>query len=672
MKLALDKIRNLYAAAVCHGPGVCAFRIGYELRKNLGLLKRRFPVRTWSELNLSRWLGVEVEPEDILQKHASNGKLFFFRSQDLPRFNDENTKRRIISDAEEILQNNLRYFFAKSHYLGQEPDWFLNPQTGRHISTDKHWSETAFFDPNVGDIKFIWEPSRFAWAYTLVRAYSVTWLEKYADKFWSLFESWVENNQPNRGPNYACGQECAIRLMAMCFALYGLAAARASSVERKIKLITAIAVHAERIEKNIDFAISTRTNHSLTEAAGLYTTGLLFPEFKDSTRWAELGKKVLTREGLRQIYADGSYIQHSMNYHRLMLQDYLWVMRLGELNGDSFRKEIVSRVTNAVEFLYENQDSDSGEVPNYGANDGSLIIPLNSCDYNDFRPVIQSCWFLVKREKLYENGPWDEDLMWLFGQNASAKPAVKKQRRSMSFSSGGYYTLRGKESWLMCRCHSYRDRVVHVDPLHVDLWADGVNLLRDSGTCGYFMPEEPQLEYYFKSIWAHNTVIVDVASPLKLVSRFTWWPLPKSKLLKFSTEGTCGEWQGENLAYCRSPWKVAHRRHIVFEEDRWEITDEIMGRGKHSVELRWQVAKEAQVICSEPHLIQLSLPEGWRLEVNNSGQMDAVLLRAEPNAGYESPFYGCKVPSATLSVKNNDQLPILFRSIVWHENKSGC
>jgi hypothetical protein len=647
------------------GLDACFFRLGYVFRRKLGLLKRKFPMYSWSELNLSRWLGTQSKPEEIIRRHQSNGRRFFFDGYNLPGITDEQIKRQIISEADEILGNKLRFFSAQSYYMGEEPDWFLNPQTGQRIFPDKHWTEIGYFDANVGDIKFVWEPSRFAWAYTLVRAYSVTGQEIYAEKFWSLFESWLNSNQPNMGPNFVCGQECAIRLMAMCFSLYGLAAAKASSVEKKIKLILAIAFHAERIEKNIGFAISTRTNHSLTEAAGLYTAGILFPEFKDSTRWVKLGKKVLTRDGLRQIFADGSYIQHSMNYHRLMLQDFLWVMRLAELNNDSFSEELISRVTKAVEFLYENQDSHAGRVPNYGANDGALIIPLNTCSYNDFRPVLQSCWYLLKREKLYENGPWDEDLLWLFGSNAVTKPTVKKQRKSTAFSSGGYYTLRSEKSWAMCRCHSYRTRVGHVDPLHVDLWTDGVNLLRDSGSYGYFIPKEPQLEYYFKSVWAHNVVIVDEVEPVQLISRFMWWPLPKSRILKFAHEENRGELMGENTTHCNLFGRITHRRHIIVENDRWEITDQILGQGKHSVELRWQLPEIAQMVSSKPGLIQVGLSKGWRLEVNNNDQMKATILRAESNAGYESLFYGYKKPSATLSIKKEGWLPIVFQTVIW-------
>jgi hypothetical protein len=147
-----------------------------------------------------------------------------------------------------------------------------------------------------------------------------------------------------------------------------------------------------------------------------------------------------------------------------------------------------------------------------------------------------------------------------------------------------------------------------------------------------------------------------------------WWPLPRAKLLKFNTEGSRTEWQGEHLAYSRSPWRVTHRRRVVVEGDKWEITDEVLGQGRHNVELRWQLDSAAVVISSQPQLIQLKLPGGWHLEVTNKGRMESALLRAEPNAGYESPLYGRKVPSATLSAKNTDQLPITFRSVVWKKD----
>jgi len=48
-----------------------------------------------------------------------------------------------------------------------------------------HWTDfetgRVKFD---GDIKFIWEPARFGWAFVLGRAYHVTQDNKYAEAFW--------------------------------------------------------------------------------------------------------------------------------------------------------------------------------------------------------------------------------------------------------------------------------------------------------------------------------------------------------------------------------------------------------------------------------------------------------------------------------------------------------
>lgn len=645
------------------------FRACYGLRGKLGLLKRRFAQTNWSGISFSDLLRTEdgVSIEDFLRAHRGNGRRFFFSGDNLPRFASAEKDKKVTAQAHEILGNRFRYFFDRSYDLGSGPDWLLNPVTGVRAAGDRHWCDINLFDRNVGDIKLVWEPSRFAWAYTLVRAYAATGDEKYPEKFWLLLESWLRSNQPNTGPNYACGQECAIRLMAMCFVFYGFGAAESTSVERLEKLIIAMAVHADRIERNIDFAISTKTNHSLTEAAGLYTAGTLFPEFRRAERWKRLGKDVLEKESRRQIYADGCYIQHSMNYHRLMLQDFLWVFRLAELNGDSFSDEPAGRFEKAVEFLYEMQDGQGGRVPNYGANDGALIVPLNNCDYLDYRPVIQSCRYLVAKERRYESGPWDEDLMWFFGAGALKQPVVHRPRTSHRFDAGGYYTIRNRNSWAMVRCHSYRHRIGHIDLLHVDLWAGGDNLLRDCGTYKYFAPDEPDSEKYFPSIHAHNTVVIDGVPPLESASRFVLFPLPKAKVLKCDAQGGRAEWAGEHYAYARSPWRVVHERRVTADGDRWEITDTLKGSGQHKLELIWHVSDEARLVGRDGGKAELLLPGGWILRVADIGQADYELVRAMAGGG-ESLYYGRRTAGAALVVTGHSGLPATFKTILTKEN----
>ena len=133
-----------------YGPGFLAFRAQYALRRKLGLLKRRFPVAQWSQLSIESWLQADYKerPEDFLEIHKSNGRLFFFASGNLPAFEDE-WKEQAVREAEAIIQNKFRYFFDKSYSLGAGPDWFLNPVTGKRGSPDVHWCDVDLFDPAV-------------------------------------------------------------------------------------------------------------------------------------------------------------------------------------------------------------------------------------------------------------------------------------------------------------------------------------------------------------------------------------------------------------------------------------------------------------------------------------------------------------------------------------------
>jgi len=662
----VQKLKKAFQTARYYGTGFLAFRIKYALQQKTGLLKRKFPTSQWSEIQSDNWLEPGSRDSDFVQVHKLKGGRFFFDMGNPPT-PDKQCQSRIIADAEHILDNKFKYFFDKSYSLGAGPDWFLNPVTNKRAKADRHWCDIDLFDPDVGDIKFVWEPSRFAWAYTLIRAFAATRQDKYAEKFWVLWESWQQANQPNMGPNYACGQECAIRLLAMCFAFYALSDATATTNARGKNLALAIAVHADRIEKNIDFAVSTRTNHSLTEALGLYTAGLLFPEFIHSRDWVALGKKVLTTEGLKQIYTDGSYIQHSMNYHCLMLQDFLWGVRLAQLNGDALDDRLLSRLKKATYFLYQMQDEVTGKVPNYGANDGALILPLNSCDFPDYRPVLQAMNFLLTDRKLYEKGLWDEDLLWLFGPDALNAP-IRPSSRTASFAAdtGGYYILRGPYSRVMTRCHSYRDRPCHADMLHVDLWYKGENILRDAGSYMYYCQEAWQK--YFPSTAAHNCVEIDDTDQMTKGPRFLWFYWTRCRLLSFDTssDGRVGYFEGEHYGYTRLPGNVIHRRSICRIDNTYIIIDDIVGRHLHNVAMRWRM-----------------LPADWQkhgggwqvnvagqqisLTVNTPKSMNHALVKGQEAPaieGWESLYYCQKKPTPTLVIKGNTSLPVCMTTTV--------
>jgi hypothetical protein len=447
--------------------------------------------------------------------------------------------------------------------------------------------------------------------------------------------------------------------MAWCFALYGFWTAPATTADRIAAMVKMLALQANRIAGNIGYAVSQKNNHALSEAVGLLTTAWLFPELREATRWETTGRRVLEKEVRRQVYDDGSYVQQSMNYHRVMLHDCVWAIRLAESNGQPFSPELRRRVAGAAAFLFQMVDPDTGRVPNYGANDGTLVLPLNSCDYTDYRPVVQSCGYLSRRERPYPSGDWDEDLVWLFGPEALRSPVSDRKRASIEFPVGGYYTLRGPQSWCVVRCHAYRDRPNHVDPLHVDLWYRGVNVLSDSGTYRYYVPEDPAFERYFKDIGAHNTIELDDRGPLDLFSRFLWLPWPGAKCLVHRRD----RWQGEHYAYNRAPWHVVHRRGVErVDEHIWLVNDELVGQGKHTVKLYWHLTDGPVRLYSDRQLLEVDLPCG-RVALSLEGppglevEVHRGLHQPERIRGWMSSYYTECAPRPTLEVSGCCDLP---------------
>ena len=664
-------LRNAFYLIQNFGLNWFLFRSGYELRRKTGMLKRRFPECSLDDLSLSHWVqrGIPTAPDAYPSYRRRESPVrFFFESEAKSRYRDSilavqgQGHPALLAEVDKIKTGVLKYFEHQEVSIGFPPKWNLNPLNGREAAANSHWTDIPDFS-DIGDIKMIWEPSRFGVAYKLVRSYWATGDETYPYIFWELVNSWREANPPQRGPNWKCGQEVAFRIMAWVFAFYGFVNSPHSTLERMATLAAMIATHAQRIEHNIAYARSQKNNHAISEGVGLWTVGVLFPEFKAAKRWRDIGRRVIEEEAQCQIYDNGSYIQHSMNYHRLMLQDYLWAVRLGQINGDTFPAELLNRLRLATEFIYQMMDLETGRVPNYGSNDGALILPLNGCDYLDYRPVVQAMSYLLNRERLFEAGPWDEDLIWLFGVEALNASLKKIEQRSTNAHAGGYYTFRGSQSWGMIRCHTYRDRPCHADMLHFDLWYKGVNLLRDGGTFQYYC--EPPWEHYFKSTAAHNTVEVDGKDQMEKGSRFLWYNWTKSKLryCEQLPQIDGDYWEGEHYGYRHGKGTVVHRRAVIRLGDRWIIIDDILGGREHDVTLRWHLANldleeiTPGIFCVKEPPVRISV----KVLSNVDSEVKLLCAQEVPEPeGWESLYYGEKNPIPVIRCKVTSSLPLRF------------
>lgn len=573
-----------------------------------------------------------------------------------------------IERAEGLAAGRFPYFQRLFGHLSfPATDWFRNPFTGAATDAQAHWLDRADFDPALGDIKVIWEPSRFTWVYDLARAHAATGDATHAETFWQLVASWRDANPPQRGPNWQCGQEVAIRVIALAFGLQAFWGHSATTPRRVADLVVLLAASAERIAANIDYARAQMGNHATSEAAALITVARLVPELARAGDWLRLGKHVLADESKRFHWPDGSYVQHSMNYHRLMLDAYLWAGALGARVDDPLPPDQLERLDRSWRFLYEMQDPDSGRVPNYGPNDGAQLLPLHGCGYLDYRPDIDAYSLLTRGRPRFGRGPWSEKGAWLFGASGRLDAASPEPpRRGQWFASGGYDTFRGRDSWAMVRCHRYRNRPNQADMLHVDLWWRGINLLRDSGTFTYHDPAT-RWERYFVSTAAHNTVRLGGVDQMIKGARFQWHSLIDARRHGRHVAGDIEVWSGEHRGYRRLPSRAIHGRAIVRCGDAcWIVIDDLKGRGSEVVELYWHLHDAPlQMLdggcrlatCQGTVSLAIAASAGFTLTAHRG---DDAAVRA----GWESLHYGERTAAPTIVAATTAALPVRFVTVV--------
>jgi len=690
------------------------FRLTYAFRLRTGLIRLQFPQYAWNDRPLETWLkpNIPSTPESYTQWRKDNSPKFFFDSQSAGRVGQSEAMpvsrpsdsppnfpwnpQPAITEADRLLNGEIKYFAHEFHQTGFPPNWHkdhvtlsrasgegsLPPHASTSasppLSTNKHWS--AYSDDLNTDIKFIWEPNRFSFVYALIRAYAATQDEKYAEAFWQLIEDWADKNPPNTGVNWMDGQELALRLIAWTFGYYAFLNSPSTTPQRISKFAVYLAAQAERIYKNTSFAIFTHGNHSITEALGLWMTGLLFPELKDSEKYLSFGKMSLEREARKQIFPDGTYSMYSLNYHRFVLHCYLYAIRLGKLNHITFSSELQNLVTKSIEYLSQLINPQTGEMPVYGSNDGALVLPLNNYDFTDYRPLLQLGWYITKGERLFEPGEWDEDLFWLFGEDSFTAKSAKNAKEIMSlgalselrgesFPDGGVYLLRSTNSHALISCTDFTSRPSHADQLHVDLWMHGHNIAVDAGT--YLYSGQIPWRNGLAHTSVHNTVTVDNKDQMQMVSRFTWTNWSKGRVLKHD-ENT---WQGEHYGY--KP--ISHKRTVMsLEGDRWLVIDHLTANESYHYVLHWllsdfgfQKLASGYGLLLNPTKTDSEL-SGSRVKIQMGmigGDGKFSIVRADPEStrGWRSRYYGHKEPAISVRLEA-DRRQVTFWSFFGFEN----
>lgn len=476
-----------------------------------------------------------------------------------------------------------------------------------------------------GDIKCIWEYSRFDWALAFAQQ-ARTGEAGALDRLNDWIGDWALRNPAYRGPNWKCAQEASIRVMHLSISALLL------GVEGQITapMRELIEAHVRRILPTLSYARAQDNNHATSEAAAIFIVGawLSVAKVPGAGRLERRGRALIERTTRRLFASDGSFSQYSVNYHRVALDTLsiveLWRRRAGL---PAFSDEWRTLARAAADWLRVMTDPDSGDAPNLGANDGANLLPLTDAAYRDFRPTVQLAAVLFTGKRAYVPGSWDRQLEWLHVD-------IPDQTLSLPdraiLDDGGYAVMRRGAAMAMLRYPRFRFRPSQADALHLDLWLHGANLLRDGGSFSY--NTEPEWIDYFGGSASHNTITFDGRPQMPRLSRFLLGDWLDSQEHHETPDGFCAGYRH------REGWKQV--REVRLGDDRLVVMDTISGFA-HEARLRWRLAP------GDWRIIDNLITDGrHHLTVN----ADMPLLSIELVVGWESRHYLERTPLPVLEV----------------------
>jgi hypothetical protein len=602
-------------------------------------------------------------------------------SQELISVIGEQGLEQLLNEANEILRGKVRLFGGLPIDLELQPpepieEWTYYERLGKRIVWD---------GGNEPDIRIVWEHGRFSWAYVLARAYYLTGDERYSQVFWEFTSRFLSANPPYSGVHWVSAQEAALRLIALVFAWQIFCQSPNSDPERNVLLGQAIAVHAQRIPPTMVYSRSQNNNHLLSEAAGLLTASLALPKHPQANRWQQLGWDWFNWGLKKQVADDGAYIQHSTNYHRLMLQLALWMNLMAHVQNRPLPTSTVEKLKAATQWLLAMTDPNSGRVPNLGPNDGSYIQPLTTLPGQDYRPVLQAASraFLGQNAFSYNGG--DELSLWMnVGDIATSISAQKLPPiiKEVIHNPDG-------DSWAYLRAAHFVSRPGHADQLHFDLWWRGINLTQDAGT--YLYNALPPWDNSLGSARVHNTLVVNGNDQMTRTGRFLWLDWAQAQLVE-RTQAEDGSWvriAAQHNGYNR--FRVIHRRTVTAHQGgKWEILDEILpiwpvGNDLIQIELHWLLPDWSwKVVESKESSFEFKIKSihGWitllvklkndsqdsskkspsGLSIVRAGELIYGLGDVSPVWGWVSLRYGQKEPALSLRINDQGRLPLSLTS----------
>lgn len=503
-------------------------------------------------------------------------------------------EERIVAEADRVVAGSFDLLGLRDLSFGDPIDWHLEPIAGKRAPA-VHWSRLDFLDASVaGDKKIIWELNRHQYFVVLGQAYWLTGDERYAKTFVEHLESWIEQNPPKMGINWASSLEVSFRSISWLWAFHFFKDSPTFTSDVFLRALKLLYLHARHIETFLSTYFSPNT-HLTGEALGLFYLGTVFPEFKEAKRWRETGRRILLSELDRHIKPDGVYFEQTSYYHRYTTDFYLHFLILSRASGSEVAPAVEAKLTQLLEYLLYTMRPD-GTTPFFGDDDGGRLIMLTRRAANDFRETLAAgAALLARQDYKFAAGDAGAEALWLLGpeglRNLDGLQALEPAQQSRAFPDGGYYVMR--DGWTPTSNYLLFDAGphgtancghAHADALSFELAANGHTMLVDPGTYTYTGSKE--IRDWFRSSAAHNTLTIDEQPSSVPDGPFSWQSTASARCDAWIAESRFDYLAASHNGYLGLADPVDHTRSIFFlKGDYWIMRDHVRSAAEHQIKL---------------------------------------------------------------------------------------
>lgn len=515
-----------------------------------------------------------------------------------------------------------------------DPDWALDPRSGIAYPRRRCALEVDYRGPaDERDPKQVWELSRHHHLTVLASAWRLTGDERYASATVRQLGSWWSQNPAMTGINWTNGIELGIRLISWVWIrrlLDGWHSAPAA-FEHNDLAIGQIYWH-QRYLADCFSRGSSANNHVVAEAAGWLAASCAFPWFAESERWQKAASALLQRELEHNTFRDGVNREQAFEYHAFVAELALAAAAEAEAAGVPLAPafwEVLCHMLDVVAAVLDR----SARPPRYGDGDGGRALVLDDPLADRWGSLLAAGAAVFGAKEWWPRTAPDARSILVAGMvgrrvEVQGRPAT----RPSHFPDAGMTILRSprdadEEIW--CRCdggpHGFLSIAAHAhaDALSIEVRHDGVELLVDPGTYGYF--GEPRWRRYFRSTLAHNTIELDGRDQSDPGGPFLWLRHAQSEIIDLELDGEGAQrWSAQHRAYGRLGAPVRHRRSVVLDPQARSlfVVDRLDVAGPHPVRMTYHLGPSVEVAL-EPDRASLR----WK---HPSGQMATATVRLPP------------------------------------------